>query len=519
MSAQRFWPAVQILGRGFINVRADTPFFHHQNVTKAYNVRNFNNGHSNVPNQIFYPPSHDWRHTPNVQDFTSAATPQNNVHSNRVCDSSLQEACISVFKDSENEHAHDVLRSLPAYNLTTTTRGLMQPSKCFAPIMNEDFIFQKTDWSKVPPFDLAQAFLNLSEQCYFKHMDLENSNYSLFCQTLANRMPLLNDDLLLHLLKSLSLWPPTANTTTPNFMLIWNTLDKVLTERISKWNTEMLFLVADHWYALRLSRITKFNPEMVKVLGKKVKQMTPSQIVQYLFYANLSRQLSPFIVLKDLEKQLISSLNHLTIEELGVIAMGFFKTQTFPKNIALLEAILKKTSENLHCISDPALGAILKLLRRTIPVSHWSEMMKLMDSLVPHVNHLNHMCLLQIALLGNDLLVFHPEIISKITCRFAQNINEIRLKDLERITFVLMLYNFIPPDQPDILEIITDELRKQERKEEISQYSRCFVSCVVYLVTMGHMPHDLISAALHPSMLKQLQSKLTYTISFALYFF
>ena len=43
--------------------------------------------------------------------------------------------------------------------------------------------------------------------------------------------------------------------------------------------------------------------------------------------------------------------------------------------------------------------------------------------------------------------------IDAIVAKMADGIDDIRLKDLERMTFALMLYNFIPPSRPDIFQV------------------------------------------------------------------
>ncbi|XP_027228718.1 FAST kinase domain-containing protein 5, mitochondrial [Penaeus vannamei] len=501
MCAQRLWPTVQALGRGLINNRTEIL----QQGVKAYNVQNFNNSH--------HGPSHQQNAVPG-QDrmpWTQRVTRTARGSFNKIVARSLHSGTVlfvKEFRDTENEHAHAVLRSLPAYSATTVACG-----DSFSHIFHQYHALplSNLDWERCSAEEVANGFIAMSQQCLHRPMDLEDSQHSGLCTVLTDRLTHLSDNQLLMVLSALTLWPPTSSTTTPNFVAIWNALDKVCTDRMRRWDMTRMFLVADHWFALRLSRISMYNVQMTRILGKRVTSMEPSQLVQYLFYANLSRKLEPFIVMRELEKRLIEVLKDISIEELGVIAMGFFKTQTFLKNEKLIDAIIEKTQNNLECVSDASLCAILKVLRKSIPVTRWKSLHNLLESLGPQLPRLNHMCLLQVALLGNDLLVFHPPVINTIAARFAEDMNELRLKDLERLTFALMLYNFIPPSRPDIFALIADELRRPERISEINHYPKCFVSCVVYLVTMGVFPPDLISAALQPSMLSLLSMNQHYS--------
>ncbi|XP_045603392.1 FAST kinase domain-containing protein 5, mitochondrial [Procambarus clarkii] len=499
MCAQRLWPTVQALGRGLINNRTEII----QQSVKAYNVQNFNSSHLSQGHQQSHVPGHDRFST--TQRVTHAARGS----FNKVIARSLHSGTVFYVKefcDSENEHAHAILRSLPAYHATTVAGDN---------ILNHSFYqhavqLSDSEWARCSAEEVANGFIAMSQLCRHHPMDLEDSKHSGLCATLSSKLTHISDNQLLMVLSALSLWPPTSATTTPNFVALWNALDKACTERMRQWDMGLMFLVADHWFTLRLSRISMYNVKMTKVLGKRVTSMAPAQLVQYLFYANLSRKLEPFIIKREIEKRLNEVLEQISVEELGVIAMGFFKTQTFLQSEELLKAIVKKTKENLEFVSDASLCAILKLLRKSIPVTQWQLLHSLLDFLQPHLDRLNNMCLLQVALLGSDLLVFHPQVIDTIAVKFASDIKVLRLKDIERITFVLMLYNCVPPSQPDIFGLIAEELRRPERVFEINHYPKCFVSCVVYLATMGLFSQDLISAALQPSMLNLLSMNRNY---------
>ena len=493
MCAQRLWPTVQALGRGLVSSRSEII----QHGVKAYNAQNFN------PNHLAqgHPSTHDRFPLSQRIIHTSRGS------FNKVVARSFHSGTVLLvkeFTDTENEHAHAVLRSLPAYHATTVCREEELRSTLY---QHHHFPSIDAEWARCSADEVANRFIATSQECRRRPMDLEDTRHSELCCALVGSLRELNDNNLLKVLSALSLWPPTSATTTPNFVALWNALDEACTERINRWDMTRMFLVADHWFALRLSRISMYNIQMTKRLGRRVATMGASQLVQYMFYANLSRKLEPFIIKKDMEKRIAEVLSQISIEELGVIAMGFFKTQTFLKNERLVEAMVKKTQENLECVSDASLCSILKLFRKSVFVTQWKLLHDLLDALVPQLDRLNNMCLLQVALLGNDLLVYHPKVIDMIASKFADEISTIRLKDIERITFALMLYNCVPVSRPDIFTLVAQELRKPERTMEINHYPKCFVSCVVYLTTLGFFPQDLISAALQPTMLNLLSSE------------
>lgn len=100
---------------------------------------------------------------------------------------------------------------------------------------------------------------------------------------------------------------------------------------------------------------------------------------------------------------------------------------------------------------------------------------------------------------------------NEIVQNFAEETHNLRLKDIERVVFTLMLYNYIPDNCTDILQIFAEELRRPERREEINKYPKSYISCVNYMVTMAYLPSDLISTALHPIMLKSMENIQNYS--------
>ncbi|GLV35764.1 uncharacterized protein CBL_01085 [Carabus blaptoides fortunei] len=164
----------------------------------------------------------------------------------------------------------------------------------------------------------------------------------------------------------------------------------------------------------------------------------------------------------------------------------------------MLDKILRETTT----INEITLCAILKIIRYSPHIPLVDQLSELLTRLVPEVNRLSILCCVHIALAGTNTQVFHPEILNKIANKFVQNVTATRLKDLERLTFVLTLFNFQPQTTPDIFETVLTELRSSRRTDEINMYPRCLTSCVHYLGLQQIYPYDLINKVLDPEFLK-----------------
>lgn len=72
---------------------------------------------------------------------------------------------------------------------------------------------------------------------------------------------------------------------------LWRALDAECCRRLPRWSTDQVLLVADLLYRLRLLRLTRYSPDMLACLGGRLQSLTPSQLVQYLFFVNLARRM------------------------------------------------------------------------------------------------------------------------------------------------------------------------------------------------------------------------------------
>ncbi|XP_037779160.1 uncharacterized protein LOC119575585 [Penaeus monodon] len=97
----------------------------------------------------------------------------------------LDNAFVKEFRDTENEHAHAVLRSLPAYSATTVACG-----DSFSHIFHQYHALplSNLDWERCSAEEVANGFIAMSQQCLHRPMDLEDSQHSGLCTVLTDRL-------------------------------------------------------------------------------------------------------------------------------------------------------------------------------------------------------------------------------------------------------------------------------------------------------------------------------------------
>ncbi|XP_013111912.1 FAST kinase domain-containing protein 5, mitochondrial [Stomoxys calcitrans] len=406
-------------------------------------------------------------------------------------------ALAKIYMDRENLHAHKILKeSLKPYQIFPINAHITSipysPEfekivKCMPECASTEQVFHH--------------FLSVCDYCHRTNTLISNRDFTAFVQQFCDRIHLLTDDQLKASLQAISRLPQEENVRSRNFVELWNVLDIECCRRIEKWKTDELLLVCDAWYNLNLARICEFVWEALRKLGRKVIKMQPHQLVQTMFLCNVMRR-SVFDMI-DFEFNLAKCLKDMSLAELGVMSMGFFKTQTPIRNGELLQQIYERLMSELHQVDDITFVAILKVLRYSSKLPQVGTMMKLLDKISEEIfENLNLLTCLHVALLGCELQCCHDELIEKIINKFHNEIHTTRLKDLERISLVVALFNITTPNK--IEDALCEKILRSlnDRIDEIVKHPKCFTNCLHFLTLRGFYDKEMLSAVLEKRFLK-----------------
>lgn len=134
-------------------------------------------------------------------------------------------------------------------------------------------------------------------------------------------------------------------------------------------------------------------------------------------------------------------------------------------------------------------------------------MYNLLDKTVREIPRFNLMTCLHMILLGTDIQVCHNGLTEIVLQRFHKELPKMRLKELERVSFVMGLYNF--ESKSGIERVLGEAILKElkNRIPEIIQYPRCLPACLHYLTLRGHHDAELISSVLDPNFIDRAYGK------------
>ena len=165
-------------------------------------------------------------------------------------------------------------------------------------------------------------------------------------------------DELLDLLICLSEYPPCDSYASHNFHDIWSCLDDICCWKVHQWNLDQVLTIADAWFMLNLSRYSDFIFDMLDKFTRKADSMSKDQLVHIFFLFNVCRNRPVDFAY---EAALQNKIYEISIDEMAVIALGYFKTKSKIKVSSISEAMIKEVTKCSKSIHEISLTAIMKV--------------------------------------------------------------------------------------------------------------------------------------------------------------
>lgn len=258
----------------------------------------------------------------------------------------------------ENRYAHSVMEKNERYHSTVA----LIPAKKSSPVSKNELVDALSkNWRLEGISETVETLRRVSQFARDNNEDIYAEEYATLLDYVADNSKLLTDEQLLNVLQSLMLWFIQTIDDNSAYSRLCSALDQECEARGQKWSTKKQFLVLDHWYRLRLIRRSKFARNTITRLGNDAAILSPSNIVQLMFYVSVSR--TRLVNFRQIEAYLNLNAKLLNIDELAVVSLGFFKTQTAIRDRRLLGYIIRRTIKEIESIKDISLTAILKVVR------------------------------------------------------------------------------------------------------------------------------------------------------------
>ncbi|XP_073997759.1 FAST kinase domain-containing protein 5, mitochondrial-like isoform X1 [Rhodnius prolixus] len=383
------------------------------------------------------------------------------------------------FIESENKFAHSIMANLPQY------KNSLAPVFAVKEVQSDSneriSVKNNIPWDKLPLNELCEEFKSITLEARMNSTPITNECYGKMCTGIAKRCLEMPDENLVTLLGYLHFWPYAASPKEGNFYLVWKALDNACLSRWKSWDINKIFLFTDLWYNLHLTRQSDYVYRSIKKTATNPSRLVSHQIVQLLFYLNVLRSTSEAVSMYNIEYQLEKIVHTLAIEEIGIAALGFFKTQSVVNSDKLKGYIIDRVIQEKDTIPEVTLSAILKMLRANLTIPLWERIPPLMDALETQVDRMSLLCTTHIILLGAKSLTLHEGTLTKVSQKLSVGIKNARLKEMEKVLYPLTLLNFNPNTDLCIFERVVNELNDPKRIAEFDQYPKSLVALLYYL--------------------------------------
>lgn len=261
-------------------------------------------------------------------------------------------------KIPENTYAHNLFLNSPKYAST-----VLRLSTAYAYVTNDEALeILGRDWSSMTSAETVSAVKRLSYNV--RHNDNERLDPLRYTKTFDTlNVQNLTDDDLMTVMRHLV--PFNSYMEKCNFYYKFcERLDRECIKRFLRLQTNNKLYLCDVIYQMMPKSArhgSQYIWHSVKNLGNKSYKLNPQQLVQILFFLNVCRK--PPINMYEIEYRLERCLNDLSINEVAVAALGFFKTSSKIRNTDFLIRIIRRTIDEIKVVNTVSIASIVKLIR------------------------------------------------------------------------------------------------------------------------------------------------------------
>lgn len=260
---------------------------------------------------------------------------------------------VKNFTNSENIFAHSILQNNSKCLVLRGEENEVNNTVC------NDIVFNR-NWNDLSTDDILKHLQMIGSYCNRNGITISDERFDKFVDVCTERCFDFTDDQLTKSLQILIHHPQTSSHRSRNFVELWTAFDDACVHRINQWNYDKMLYICDHWHMLNLGRCNTFNWVAGRTIGKKLRKLPVHQMIQLMFYINLKRE--PFLEMIDFETNLLRSVDELSLNEISIMCMGFFKTQTKFRIPELITRIFDRLIREIDTVQDIPMVCILKVI-------------------------------------------------------------------------------------------------------------------------------------------------------------
>ncbi|XP_054643255.1 FAST kinase domain-containing protein 5, mitochondrial [Dunckerocampus dactyliophorus] len=265
-----------------------------------------------------------------------------------------------------------------------------------------------------------------------------------------------------------------------------------LSRRAGEMSFDQLLLTADLWRLIG-RKVPQFLKHLYDLVHLNLGQVGVPELVHLLYIMGEGRH-CPKVLIQSIEQLLMHHLHHLQPEEVGILCLGLFKSQTSLSEAAVTR-LFDKAHSHIEDMSDFAMVNVLKYLRFSY-LLHRAWMQAMTHEVPRRASRMSVTGLMHVALTCSALHYRDDRILVAIAKEIPTLVSHCRSKDSCKLLWAFGNLGFLPAQSPSLYPSLTEALR--QRKAEFQRYPEHLLTGLLGLSFVSQFPEDLIALALSP---------------------
>ncbi|KAL8206564.1 UNVERIFIED_CONTAM: hypothetical protein K2H54_010118 [Gekko kuhli] len=345
--------------------------------------------------------------------------------------------------------------------------------------------------SSLKPHAIAGHFFRLSGLPADQHESLKsNARFAMLCHCAAGSTQLFDLPELLMVLKAF-----VHLAVPPNDSML-KVYESECCRRAWDMGLDRLLLVADLWRCLGRS-VPRYLEIALSYVNLHWQELTLPQLVQLIYIIGEGRR-APEDLMKRLDALVLKHLNALSLEEMGTVCLGFFKS-SHGLSEHTMRKIGDKVSARMAEMSDYALVNVLKMYRYT-HIDHLEFLKQLGVVVPPRIPAIGTQGVMHIALACSALHYRNERILDAVASSVPSRAAYCRSKDVAKFLWSFGCLNYEPPNAEEFYACLEKQLRA--KLHEFQKFPAHLLTSLLALAFAERFPEDLIDCALSPKFLK-----------------
>ncbi|NWR95528.1 FAKD5 protein, partial [Furnarius figulus] len=345
------------------------------------------------------------------------------------------------------------------------------------------------------PGDLVDGFLRLSRLPAERRAALASEpGFDTLCGCAIRAIGLLSTPDLIHLLKA------CVHLPIPPTHPLLDACEAEFCRRAWDMQLEQLLLVADCWRCLERS-VPSYLSILFSFANLHWKELTLPQFVQLVYIIGEGRR-SPADLAQKVESMILKHLDSFTLEELGAICLGLFKSLSGISD-HVMRRIADRVSLQMEGMSTYALVNVLKMLRYT-RLDHLPLLKELGRVIPERIPTVNIQGIMHITLTYSSLHYFDEGVLAAVATSLPSKVSYCRSKDAAKFLWSFGCLDYEPPNEEEFYSSLIKQIHR--KLHEFRKFPEHLLTALLGLAFVKRFPEELIDYALREEFVQKTRS-------------